>query len=69
MLRDDNAKKFAAQSADWYEAKIREAYRAGWNDAERNMMEKAEALVQVVREQRAKADRMELAEKIREVTE
>ena len=52
MLRDDNAKKFAAQSADWYEAKIREAYRAGWNDAERNMMEKAEALVQVVREQR-----------------
>ena len=52
MLRDEKAKEYASVSAGWYEAKIREAYRAGWNDAERNMMDKAEALVQVVREQR-----------------
>lgn len=44
MIRDERAKQFADQTSGWYEAKIREAYRAGWNDAERNMMEKAEAL-------------------------
>lgn len=52
MLRDEKAKEYAEQSASWYEAKIREAYRAGWNDAERNMYDKADALVKVIREQR-----------------
>lgn len=52
MLRDEKAKEYAEQSAAWYEAKIREAYRAGWNDAERNMYDKADALVKVIREQR-----------------
>lgn len=52
MLRDEKAKQFADQTSGWYEAKIREAYRAGWNDAERNMMEKAEALMLVMKEQR-----------------
>ena len=52
MIRDERAKQFADQTSGWYEAKIREAYRAGWNDAERNMMEKAEALMLVMKEQR-----------------
>lgn len=51
MIRDERAKQFADQTSGWYEAKIREAYRAGWNDAERNMMEKAEALMIVLKEQ------------------
>lgn len=56
MLRDEKAKQFADRTSGWYEAKIREAYRAGWNDAERNMMEKAEALMLVMKEQREETE-------------
>jgi hypothetical protein len=56
MTKEESAKKYSELSAGWYEAKIREAYRAGWDDAERNMYEKAEALVQVLKEQRGEQE-------------
>ena len=47
--KTDNAKKVADQSTEWFREKIRLAYIRGWEDAERNMYAKADALLEVLR--------------------
>ena len=56
MIRDEAADAYARMSSGWADAKLREAYRAGWNDAERNFMDKVEAMQRVMKEERANAD-------------
>lgn len=47
--KNEIAQVVADQSTEWFRSKIRQAYMQGWDDAEKNMYEKAEALLEVVR--------------------
>lgn len=49
--KNEIAKAIADQSTEWFRDRIRSAYLKGWDDAEKNMYEKADALLEVVREE------------------
>lgn len=47
--KHDLAKVVADQSTEWFRDKIRSAYLRGWDDAEKNMYQKADALIEVLK--------------------
>lgn len=46
------AKAIADQTTEWFKERIRSAYLKGWDDAEKNMYEKADALMEVIHSER-----------------
>jgi len=44
------AKAIADQTTEWFKERIRSAYLKGWDDAEKNMYDKADALIEIIRE-------------------
>lgn len=50
MIRDERAEEYSRRAEGWFAAKIREAYRAGWNDAEQNFMDRVEAMQKALKE-------------------
>lgn len=54
--KTDNAKKVADQSTEWFRDNIRRAYIRGWEDAERNMYAKADALLEVLKTESEEVD-------------
>lgn len=47
--KNELAKVVADQSTEWFRDKIRSAYLRGWDDAEKNMYQKADALIEVLK--------------------
>ena len=43
------AKAIADQTTEWFKERIRSAYLKGWDDAEKNMYDKADALIEIIR--------------------
>lgn len=46
--KNDIAKRVADQATEWFRDKIKSAYLKGWEDAEKNMYDKADALLEVL---------------------
>jgi len=46
--KNEVANAMADRYSEWFRSKIREAYLKGWEDSERSMLERAEALVMVL---------------------
>lgn len=51
--KNDMAKAIADQTTGWFRDKIKSAYIRGWEDAEKNMYQKADALLEVLKTETA----------------
>lgn len=47
--KEEIAKRIADQATEWFRDRVRAAYLRGWEDAEKNMYDKADALLEVLK--------------------